>query len=115
MLGSVEFSLVLFPQEFSNFFRINLATFIFVNVLENPLAKGLQSVSISTPTDLNKVSRNLLIEMLLGWFFNAQSIHIQVEIVEFFKRYHTVVICVHLHVLCGLRLNFFKKRLLYLC
>jgi len=55
MLGFVKFSLILLPQEASDFLGIDLAISIFVNVIENPLAEGFQSVSISAQTDLNKV------------------------------------------------------------
>ena len=75
MLVLVELTLVLLLQECSDFLWINLATLIFVNVIENPLGEGLQSVSIFAIFYLNKVSRNLLIETP-GRFFIFGGDHI---------------------------------------
>ena len=74
MLGFVKFSLILLPQEASDFLGIDLAISIFVNVIENPLAEGFQSVSISAQTDLNKVGWNLLTCLSLHHFAIFQII-----------------------------------------
>ena len=58
-----ELNLVSSLQELLHFFRLDFSTLICVDVLENSLAQGFQSVSIVTLADLNKVGGNLLIKI----------------------------------------------------
>jgi len=63
MFNLVKLNLVPTLQKVLHFFRLDLSTFISVNMLENPLAQGFQPIPVLTDTDLTKVKCDLLIKI----------------------------------------------------